>query len=812
MSLSRKRWGSPLPAPLEDVTALAEALDVLPAVARVLHHRGMASAGDARAFIRPSLERLHSPWLMKGMQRAVERIGVALDRGEKIVVYGDYDVDGITAAALLIEALRRLGAAGAGFYLPSRFREGYGLHREALERIAAQGAALVITVDCGTNASAEAACARGLGLDLIVTDHHQPFAALDGAVAVLNPLQEDCPYPFKALSGAGIAFKLATALMERGGLPFPEHLLDLAALGTVADMVPLLGENRILAVFGLDQLRRSSRAGLRALAAAGGLELEQVDSYALAFALAPPLNAAGRLGEADPAIRLLLEGEAAEAERLAQFLHQSNRQRRETGARILEEAEAILERDRPGAGEHVITLAGAGWPHGVIGIAASRLAERFYRPVVLIGLEGAEGRGSARSIPGFDITAALHSCAPLLERLGGHEQAAGLTIRADRVDELRESLNRYAAPRLPEERLSPLLEFDAVLEPREIGLDLARQLEVLEPFGAGNPPPLFCGRDWELRSWSLVGSGQKHLKLNLSRREHTAAPIFFSGAALEPFMGRGRRFDLAFTLREGHFAGRPVLNMVLKDLRRSDRFSGGRVTVIDRRGQDNRLAALKRLLRTGEAAAVFVGTKRRKEALRQRLPAELQLDFMSSGGDNRGGGRLAPAAAVGRRTLLLHDLPLAPRMLEPFFASCAGGAGVRIALLYSGADRERNDLLLDLALPSRRALVEIYRSWSETAAAGQGGTFPGELRQTYALPVGDRYWERCLKIFAEAGLCPEGRPRALGSPAELGRSLDASPSFRAALELRESCLRFQEMLLEATPAELAAGWEKLLPE
>lgn len=808
MDLSRKHWHSPAPAPGEKITALAEELGVLPAVARVLYHRGIVRAADARTFLHPSPDQFHSPWLMKGMQRAVERIGAALEKGEKMVVYGDYDVDGITAAALLVEALRQLGAGAVDFYLPSRFRGGYGLHREALEQLSAEGAGLVITVDCGTNAVGAAAAAHSLGLDLIVTDHHQPFETLAGAAAVLNPLQEGCRYPFKKLSGAGIAFKLAVALMERAGAPFPDHLLDLAALGTVADMVPLLGENRVLAACGLERMRRSPRPGLRALAETGGVQPEQIRSYTLAFVLSPPLNAAGRLGEADPAIHLLLEQDEGKAGKLALALHRINRQRRDTGVQILQQAEAILAADRPAAGEHIITLAGEGWPHGVIGIVASRLAERYCRPVVLISLDGEEGRGSARSIPGFDITAALHGCAPLLERFGGHAQAAGLTVKAARVDRLRSELDRYAAPRLQPEQLVPLLELDTELAPPEIGLDLARQLALLEPYGAGNPPPVFCGRGWELKSWRLVGSDRKHLKLNLARERVTAAPIFFSAASLEPALDRGRRFDLAFTLKEGYFNGRPVLNMVLKDLRRGDRFSGGRVTVIDRRGKRERLALLKKYLDAGSApAAIFAGTKRRKAALKQRLREEPPLAFLSSGGDNY--EREGSVSAVECRVLFLYDLPLSGKMLEPFFRNCPGDGAVRIYLLYSEVDRKRNELLLNLALPSRRVLGEIYRAWSE-AAAGGNVDFPGKLRKDLVPQAGERFWKRCLKIFAEAGLCRGGVPYPPEGLSDLEPSFDSSPAFRASLELRESCLRYQEMLLKGSSEELAVCWSELL--
>ncbi len=785
-------------------------MGVLPALARVLLKRGIKSAGAASAFLDPSPEQLHSPWLMKGMEKAAARIGTALDKGEKIVVHGDYDADGITAAALMVEALRRLGAADVDFYLPSRFREGYGLHREALEQIAAAGADLVITVDCGINAAAEVNCACGLGLDVIVTDHHQPLDIPGSAAAVLNPLQEGCPYPFKELSGAGIAFKLAQALMERAGAPFPAELLDLAALGTVADVVSLTGENRILVACGLEQMRRRPRLGLKALAEAVGLQQGRMDSSVLAFILAPPLNAAGRLGEADPAIKLLLERDGAAAGELALLLHRANLQRRETEMRILQEAEAMLAADRRAAGESVITLAGEGWPHGVIGIVASRLVERYYCPAVLIGLEEDEGRGSARSIPGFDITAALGSCAHLLERFGGHAGAAGFTIDPFRVDDLREGLNSYAAPRLQGDKLRPFIELDTALEAAEIDLDLARQLKMLEPFGVGNPRPLFCSAGWELQSWRLVGGGKEHLKLNLRRGAQRAAPIFFSAASLEPLLGRGRRFDLAFSLREGSYLDRPSLDMVLKDLRSGDSRTSGRVTVFDRRCTSDRRAALLEILEAGEgeAAVIFTGTGRRRAALQRILPRERRLAFLSSGGDN---GDKEAALFAGCGLLVLYDLPLSGRLLEPFFKSCPGGAAIHIWLLYGSADLKRNELLLDLSFPSRSSLDEIYRAWAEAApGSGGGASFPGLLQGKSSPGRGKKFWQRCLKIYREAGLCRGGAPSPPDDLSTLESCYHASPSYQKGRELRESCHRYQEMLLSASAGELADYWDDLL--
>ncbi len=812
MGLSRKRWSVTAAPPPEEAAALAEVLGILPAVARVLMNRGLKSAGAARAFLDPSLEQLHSPWLMQGMERAVGRICDALEKGEKIVVHGDYDADGITAAAIMVEALKQLGAASVDFYLPSRFREGFGLHREALEQIAGEGAHLVITVDCGMSAAAETIFARSLGLDLIITDHHQPFGLLEGAAAVLNPLQEGCLYPFKELSGAGIAFKLAAALMERGGTPFPAGLLDLAALGTVADVVPLTGENRVLVACGLEQMKREPRPGLTALARAAKLQPERVDSYALAFVLAPPLNAAGRLGEADPAIKLLLERDEAAAEELAQLLHRTNRLRRDRETQILQEAEAALAADRLAAGERVITLSGEDWPHGVIGIVASRLAERYYRPAVLISLEGGEGRGSARSIPGFDITAALGSCADLLERFGGHAGAAGFTIRPSRVEDLRKGLNGYAATRLHGEMLQPLIELDGSLKASEINIELARQLRLLEPFGAGNPSPLFCSAGWELKSWRLVGAEREHLKLNLARDGYSAEPIFFSAAALESSLARGRRLDLAFNLREGSYLERPTLDMVLRDLRGADSAACGRVAVIDRRGAGNRPALLKELLKSGggKGAVIFTATKRRAAVLKRQLPPGRKFAFLSSGMDN--GNREAELLAAECRLLVLYDLPLSGRLLEPFFNSCSGDLPLDIWLLYSGADLKRNRLLLDLSLPTRSTLGEMYRAWSE-AASGKSGVSPPFFSQGESgLPgTGDRLWRRCLKIYTEAGLCRGGEPAGAGEDfSVLERLLDSSPSFLRALELRESCKSYQERLLSASAEELAVCWSELV--
>ncbi|HOB87012.1 MAG TPA: single-stranded-DNA-specific exonuclease RecJ [Bacillota bacterium] len=793
MIKSSKRWLTPPPAD-PAVEMLAGALDIPPALARVLVNRGLTSVKEARDFLHPSREQLLSPWLMKGMEAAVDRLLRALDQGEPVVVYGDYDADGITATAILVETLTGLGGE-VDFYLPSRFEEGYGLHREALSRIREErGKALLVTVDCGINAVEEAAFAREIGLDLVITDHHQPLGEPPPAAALINPLQEGCPYPCKHLSGAGIAFKIAAALMERCGRPFPWEQLDLAALGTVADVVPLLQENRVLVALGLEEVRRSRRVGLKALMEACSLKPEQMESGALAFIIAPSLNAAGRMGEADPAVELLLEREEEKARVLAASLRQENQNRRATEQKILEEAVAMVEARPEEAGEKVITLAGEGWHRGVIGIVASRLVERFYRPAVLVAVdrEGI-GHGSARSVPGFNITGALAACADLLHKFGGHQLAAGLTMEARHIGELRRRLN---SPPLspPEEAMIPSLKLEGELGPEEIQLELAGQLARLQPFGEGNPPPLFYSPAWRVKSWRRVGNGQKHLKLSLWKDNRVLRPIYFSAASLADSLLPDLEVDLAFALEQGIYLGRPILNVEIKDLRASSR--GGLVAaVVDRRGCRDRLACLRRLAAEGKPLAVFVATRSRGESIKKQLSGEADLAFLTSGGDN--GDR---ESLLSRKELVLFDLPLHQKLLRPFFEGRREPC--RVHLLYGAPDRELNRQLIDLSLPSEEALQEVCRALQEGAA----GLEQGEDR-----PV-RRLRRRCLKILDEAGILkglPAGEPVFSGKGELSAERLAASRSYREACRLRKECLDFQERLLAEAPEELARYWNAI---
>jgi len=800
MSLSGKYWIWP-DQDHDRVVELARNLNYPPALARLLINRGINDPEQARAFLSPSMDQFHEPWLMLGMEQAVARLLSAVEKKEAIVIHGDYDADGISATVILVEALHQLGGK-VDYYLPSRFDEGYGLHIEPLKEFKEAGHSLVVTVDCGINAVEEAAYAADLGLDLIITDHHQPLEQLSGALAVINPLQKDCPYPFKELSGAGIAFKLAAALMEKSGSDFPDHLLDLAALGTAADVVPLLGENRLIVSSGLNVLRNLQRVGFKALAAAVSLDKARINSTALSFILAPSVNAAGRMGAALPAAQLLLEKDAEKAAELAGYLHRTNQSRRSTEQIILREAEEAATKQLLTAENKVVTLAGESWHHGVIGIVASRLVERFNRPVALIALENGEGRGSARSIPGFDITAALADSSALLERFGGHEQAAGFTIQAGNIDELKERLNRYAKNKLDGAALSSRLYIEAELEEPEIGFGLTARLEELQPHGTANPIPLFGSRAWEILSWRLVGSDKKHLKLSVRKGGRTLNPIVFSGAPLAAQLEKGRRVDLAFKLKNGFFQNQETLDIEVKDLSYSDRAICGNLVLTDYRGSKNRAAILKEILKKEKAETVlFVAAQSRAEKIRDSISLEDPPFLITSGAMNGD-----PELPADPETLILYDLPLHESILRGTLKQALNKGKLKVYLLYNHADLKQNCLLTDLSLPSKENLLKIKAILEEVAKTGTDQDFPGQAEKKLDFKSASTFWTRAESIFTEVGFLKNGLVSTEQDQLSLNwpACLDSSPTYLATRQLLESCEQFQQLLLEGTPVEIAA--------
>lgn len=541
-----------------------------PVVSQVLVNRGIVSVEEARRFINPGAQQLHSPFLLDGVGAATDRIEKALAAGETILIFGDYDVDGITSTSLLYLAFRSLGAS-VGYFVPTRLEDGYGLSANAARKLIAlpgsERPSLVITVDCGISSFAGIEVLNQAGIDVVVTDHHEPADRLPDARAVINPNLASCSYPFKYLAGVGVAMKLATAVFERLGRTLPE-LNDIVALGTIADVMPLKGENRTYVKLGLEKLSSGERPGIVALKRVAGYEGKEVGAGVVGFQLAPRINAAGRLGRGDIGVRLLTTDSVDEAMKLATVLDEQNKKRQEIEDSILREARGEVLKKYAGDGRGAIVIASTRWHQGVIGIVASRLAEEFYRPTVLISLANGMGKGSARSIPAFHLFDGLAACRPILEEMGGHKYAAGLTIREDRVDLLRDELNRIVRGTLRDEDFVPQVKIDAVLNPDDISMELLKALQMLTPYGAGNPEPVFCLAGSGVVNPRIVG--KNHLKLYLHNDNYRFEAIGFRlGDHARPLSIRGNgAVDAAFTLQENSWNGNRGLQLSLKDIRR----------------------------------------------------------------------------------------------------------------------------------------------------------------------------------------------------------------------------------------------------
>ena len=550
------------------ITQLASDLRLAPLTARVLALRGMASPEAASAFMQSSLASLPDPFLLPGMSRAVQRLAAAIEGGERIAVHGDYDVDGITGTALLAETLRLLGAE-VECHIPLRLRDGYGLSGDALRQAAAGGAKVALSVDCGVSAVAEARLALELGLDLIVTDHHQPPDPLPAVFAIVNPHLPENRFPFRDLAGVGVAFLLLVALRktlrERGcfsARPEPDlrRGLDLVALGTIADVVPLQGVNRILVRAGLNSMNNSDRPGLRALKEVAAVS--EVSCGNVAFRLAPRLNAAGRLEDALLGVELLLESSSERSLPMARLLDDFNRERQEIEQEAFRQAVARLEAEK-GAGRYSIVLADSRWHPGVIGIVASRLVERYHRPAVLIALENGQGKGSARSIPGFHLYQSLERCRQHLVGFGGHAFAAGLSIAEEEVDVFAAAFEAVAQECLSEGDLQPRVLHDGEILLEELSESAVRQLAELAPFGMGNPEPSFLARGGRAQQVQTVGG--KHLRFTLRQGGYSLPCIAFGMAERQQdLVGE---LDLLFTPVLNEWRGKVSVQLRLKDFR-----------------------------------------------------------------------------------------------------------------------------------------------------------------------------------------------------------------------------------------------------
>jgi len=550
---------------------LSRELGVSPVTARLLCIRGLGGLEDARRFLSPRLEDLHDPMRLADMGAAVDRILTAIAAKDRIVIHGDYDVDGVTSTVILRRALEMLGADVVHF-LPERFRDGYGLQPATIDRLHQEGVRLVISVDCGIRAAEAAARARDLGIDLIITDHHEPDSELPHALAVINPKRRDCSYPDKNLAGVGVALKLVQALCGRTGhLNWMPAFVKVAAIGTLADVVPLTGENRIIAKLGLGMLSKGPhKVGLRALLDVCGLSGREIDSYHIGFVVAPRVNAAGRMSTPDIAARLLLASDETmgeEARALAEQLNAENLRRQQEEAEIVTQAKKIVETDLEVGSRTVIVVAGDGWHRGVIGIVASKLVDAFHRPAIVISIDGDAAHGSCRSIPSFNMLAALESCGEVMSKFGGHKQAAGLTMEAARIRELRARVNEYADGCIGPDDLRPRLWIDGSLTFRSINEQVVSELSTLAPFGAGNPCPIFRTSNVEI----VDGPRRlkdRHLKMAFRQDGRIMRGIAWRASERESFVTEHRAaIDLAFSLEQDTWNGERYLQLSVADFR-----------------------------------------------------------------------------------------------------------------------------------------------------------------------------------------------------------------------------------------------------
>ena len=582
-----KRWDVKSQGDAKVVAELSAALPISPVLANLLVQRGIDTVEKANRFFHPQLEELHDPFLMKEMDRAVERIERAVKNREKIMVYGDYDVDGPTAVALVYTFLRRLGHDNLRFYIPDRYNEGYGVSIKSIDYAASKGVSLVITLDCGIKASEKVAYAKEKGIDYIICDHHLPADHLPEAVAVLDPKRHDCEYPFKELSGCGVGFKLVQAYALRNNIPFSEveRLLDLVVVSIASDIVPLTGENRILAHYGLRRLNESPGKGLLSIIKICGLEKHTITIDDIVFKIGPRINAAGRMrvDEEDEnaapsgghaAVNLLIERNEKVAENFGSMIDTFNQDRKSIDRSVTIEAHELIESNPELKNRKSTVIYNPKWMKGIVGIVASRLIETYYRPTVVMTMSNGFATGSARSVPGFDLYQAVESCADLLENFGGHMYAAGLTMKPENVEEFTRRFNAYVEEHIKPEMLIPQVEIDAELQFSEITPDFRRKLNEFQPFGPGNPSPVFITNGISGNNARLVGAECEHLRMDLMQHSkhnnklHSLQAIAFQQPTHFEWIRSGRSVDVCYTIVENHYRGTVSTQLRVKDIRR----------------------------------------------------------------------------------------------------------------------------------------------------------------------------------------------------------------------------------------------------
>ena len=823
-------------------TVLSRTLGVSPIVAQILINRGIADEASARDFLYSGAERLSDPFVMKDMQRSVERITHYINNKQKITIYGDYDVDGITASALMVRVLTDLGAK-VEYYIPERQSEGYGLNSAALEQLARTGTKLVVTVDCGISAVKEVAAMMDK-LDIIITDHHQPPETLPLAYAILNPKQFGCPFVDKQLAGVGVAFKLCQALWQRyyPDTGLLQNYLDIVAMGTIADIVPLVGENRTLVKLGLRELQTTANVGLQALKDVCGITDQRIDTSKVGYVLAPRLNAAGRIHHGAAGVELLITADKEKALELALLLNQENTTRQLVEREILvaadERAMAInIESDK------VLVISGEDWHPGVIGIVASRLVEKYYRPVVMITIKDGIGKGSCRSIPGFDMYDALKSASDLLIQFGGHRQAAGLSIDSANIEALRIHLTQYASKWLQEEDYIPKITIDSLIALDEVDTNLLEQMACLEPHGMSNPSPVFACSHVKLADIRSMGQDRRHIKLRVNRQNTTTNVIGWNMGVLSDTLRRDDYIDLAFIPEFNDWQGVRSVQLRAHDVKVADKHLSPidiiRTNLIlkDARQTVDKISYLRTIIELGNKTVIYVNSSSQVDAvtsaLRHLMPQiacqigsfnlkltrseqeQLKKRFQT--------GQLVAVVATSEfgeevdlpdiRHVVLYHMPFS-RISFHLQCSKAGwdGQPSYIHLLFGNDDINLNQMILNEIAPERSIIVHVYLALKELSCNNSQTKLTYEqitsaIRARFDTALCKKTVIIALIILAELTLITQQASESCQiihlAPAPAQKlDLEQSPTYREGIAKQQAFRQFSSSILQNSAAEL----------
>ncbi len=551
------------------VVEISKEFNISPLASIILYNRGIKESSEIQKFLHCDLKNLHDPYLLKDMDKAVKRIKDALDKKEKITIYGDYDVDGITSIAILYKHLTSMGFE-VDYYIPDRIQEGYGVNREALDKIKENGTGVVITVDTGITAVEETEYAKSIGMDIIITDHHECKETIPEAFAAIDPKRKDCKYPFKNLAGVGVAFKLIQALDENSSVEtLMSKYADLVCLGTVADISPLVDENRIIVTKGLEKFKNTENIGLRALLDVSITNNKAITTSSIGYIIAPRINASGRLGCASRSVEMFLTQDKDKAYELANNLCEENVIRQQTEQRMFAEALEYIEKNPQIKDDQVLVIPHENWHHGIVGIVSSKITEKFYRPSILFAIDGDEAKGSGRSVSGFNLFEALENSSDILEKFGGHELAAGLSIKTENIEKFRAAINSQKLGKIDEQSLIPTVSVDAVIKPTYITMETVDEINRLQPFGVDNPLPVFAVRNIKIHKISTMSEG-KHLRMTLLKDNKFFDAVGFGMGEYFNHLKEGDFVEVAFGLDINDYKGFKNVQLILKDIKLVD--------------------------------------------------------------------------------------------------------------------------------------------------------------------------------------------------------------------------------------------------